>query len=452
MTIRHSRRLSSGFLFIGLCLLAVPIASAQGGWFDRFTGQTTQSAAPAGTLIKVRGNGSVPAPPDQAVVTLGVQRLAAQPAAALSASNDAVAEVVAALTKAGVPATALRTGQFSLVAEPPPAGGSSANSTAARSYRVLNTVTLTTDQPADVGRLIDAAVAAGADEVQGLQFGVADPARYRAAALRAAVAAAAADGRTLAALLGAGEPRVVAVDTLDGSAPSPAGLTGAPPLFPGQSTVDAAVELTLAIDQARLPVAARATATARATVPVTATRTVTATRATTGVTATGTVTVTAAATPQATSTLRVPATTGAAGSGSTAPVAAGGTLPFVPVAQASNGRYRGTRSRAYVVTSAADWERMVAPLLPAGVQVNPDYAKETVIAVFLGERPGSGYGVTTRGVRARDGVLQLDVDVTEPASTPERDSAPTSPYQILTIRTADLPQGGGGLLQAEVAP
>lgn len=450
MPIRHTRRLSTGFLLLALCLLAVPIASAQGGWLDRFTGQTAQTNAAPGTLIKVRGSGSVPVTPDQAVVTLGVQSLAPQPAAALSASNDAVAEVVAALSAAGVTTASIRTGQFSLVAEPQAVGDSAANSTAPRNYRVLNTVTLTTDKPADVGRLIDVAVAAGANEVQGLQFGVADPARHRAAALRAAMAAAAADGRTLAIMLGAGEPRVVAVDTLDASAPSPAAMAGGPPLFPGQSTVDAAVELTLALDRANLPAAPRATATARATLAPKATGSVTATRVTRAVTATGTLTLTATTTPLATATLRVPATTGAAPAGSAAPAASGDTLPFVAVAQASNGRYRGTRSRAYVVTSAADWERMVAPLLPAGMQVNPDYDEETLIAVFLGERPGSGYAVKTQGIRAKDGLLQVDVDVTEPASTPERGSAPSSPYQILTIRRADLPQAGQGLVQAEV--
>jgi hypothetical protein len=95
---------------------------------------------------------------------------------------------------------------------------------------------------------------------------------------------------------------------------------------------------------------------------------------------------------------------------------------------------------------------MVAPLLPAGLVVNPDYPNEHAVVVFLGERPAGGGPVKVRELRMNDGVLQVRLDETAPAGTAQRAGGPSSPFQILTIRTNDVVGHSGGLLQAEVVP
>jgi uncharacterized protein len=471
---RPSRRLAAVLVAVPLALLAVAAsahaqaAAGSGNLLDRLVNRPAQEATGDVTLVRVRGTGTVPVTPDRALVTLGVARAAPTAAEAIAASSAAVAKVVTALTAAGVAADAIQAGAFSLApaeaAVPAPRAGSAA---APARFRAVNTVTVSTAQVADLGRLIQTAVDAGADDVQGVQWLVSDPERHRAAALKAAVAAATADGRALAAALGGRVARVVEVTTLDGgtlrSAPAATPAESAPSLVPGPSTVDAAVELTLAVTGASLPPAPTpAPAGSRTGGPMPAVTAAPYVSATPSATPPSTVAAGSAATNPATAT---PSPAGSPQAGTVAapsmartPLATAATapsgrgIPFVAVTQADTGRYRGTQARAIVVTSPADWERMVAPLLPRTLRFSPDYDRDLAVVVFLGERPSTGFALKVREVTTEDGQLTVHVDTVEPGGTLDRASGPTSPFQVITVRRADLPAGVKEPLQAEVMP
>lgn len=442
------RRIPGTFpILLALALLSMPagtaaLAQESGSILGRLMGQTGQDARPGATVVRVRGSGSVPVRPDQAQLTVGVESRAPAAPDALTANSDALGAVLEALTAAGVPTASLRTGIFALQAAPAAPGAELGGQAAPASYSVVNTLSITTDDPADVGRLIDVAVGAGANQVHGVQFTVANPAAHRSAAVRAALLAASADATALAEALGGRVTRILEVSTL-GGAGGEAAVLGAPPLLAGQSTVDATVELTLEIvgaKQPQQPTAIPPTRTPRAT--ATATLTATATISPTGMIAGGaTITATAASAGEADTR-----------AGPAAAVRGPGAVPFVALAQADDGRYRGTRARAVVATSQTDWDRMAAPLLPSSLRLRPNYREETVVAIFLGQRPGAGYAVTVRELRVEDGVLTARVDATEPAGAVDRSGGPTSPYHILTLRKADLPAGVGEPLQVEVLP
>jgi uncharacterized protein YggE len=123
-------------------------------------------------------------------------------------------------------------------------------------YRGDVTATVTLDDVTTVGRVIDAATGAGANRVEGVIWTLRDP----GAAMRDALARAAADGRARAAALAQGAgvavgavreirvedapvPPVVESGAVR-AAPSPAAST---PVSPGELDADASVEMTFAL-------------------------------------------------------------------------------------------------------------------------------------------------------------------------------------------------------------
>ncbi len=165
--------------------------------------------APAATSsahgITVVGNGSLETVPDVSEWSFGVHSRAESAEAALRESSAATKRLLDALKRAGIAKGDLRTEQVSLwpnVRE----GGTVIG------YEASNSVHVTVRQMAKAGRIVDAAVAAGASEVYGPSFSVSDTrARFDEAAakayddaLRKAEALAAKAGVTL------GQPIVVA--------------------------------------------------------------------------------------------------------------------------------------------------------------------------------------------------------------------------------------------------
>jgi hypothetical protein len=79
-------------------------------------------------------------------------------------------------------------------------------------YQAINHISVTIDDLKLVGRVIDKAVAAGANAVEGVSFGVRDPSAYRARAFRLAVQNAYATASALASAAGVSNLRVVRID------------------------------------------------------------------------------------------------------------------------------------------------------------------------------------------------------------------------------------------------
>ncbi len=209
-------------------------------------------ARPRGTLTVI-GEGEVRAAPDIAVVRLGVETFAPAVQPAADENRRRMDAVLAALGRAGVDPKDVQTTSFSISFENP-----SPETPGVRHegrYRVTNLVTVIGQRIAEVGTLIDAAMAAGANQVWGIDFSLADPKPAEARARAEAVADARERARQLAAAQGV---RLGAVRRMTEQAaqPSPeprfAAAEGfsAPvtPVAPGEIILRARVEVTYTIE------------------------------------------------------------------------------------------------------------------------------------------------------------------------------------------------------------
>lgn len=130
--------------------------------------------------ITVVGTGSAEAVPDVAAWSFGVQTSGESAAAALSANSEAMESVVAALREAGIEEDDLRTEQVSVYPR------TSDDGSTVTGYEASNTVRATIRSLERAGATVDAAVAAGANQVYGPTLTLSDGRAQYAAAVEAA--------------------------------------------------------------------------------------------------------------------------------------------------------------------------------------------------------------------------------------------------------------------------
>ena len=128
-------------------------------------------AEPQRTL-NVMGMGTVTLTPDMAYVNIGVHTEAATAAEAVATNNTQTQQVVDAMKTAGVDAKDIRTMNFSIY--PNTQYDPQTNQKLGTTYVVDNTVYVTVHKLDSLGDLLDAAVKAGANNVNSIQFDVAD--------------------------------------------------------------------------------------------------------------------------------------------------------------------------------------------------------------------------------------------------------------------------------------
>ena len=153
------------------------------------------AATPSTTTITVTGNGTVNATPDQASFDFGVQVEAATAADALSKDGQQAQAIIAALKNAGIDASDIQTTSVSLWPQ------TSNDGTQITGYQASNSVNVT----ASIGKsgdVVDAAVGAGANNVDGPNLDVSDQSSYYAQALKLAVADAQTQAKAIAAAAG----------------------------------------------------------------------------------------------------------------------------------------------------------------------------------------------------------------------------------------------------------
>jgi PrcB C-terminal len=95
-------------------------------------------------------------------------------------------------------------------------------------------------------------------------------------------------------------------------------------------------------------------------------------------------------------------------------------------------------SRQVVVRTAADWTTLWRLHAPGGQPMPAvDFSRETVVGVFAGTRPTSGYGVEI--VRATDanGTLTVDYVETRPAPGAVTAQIVTTPYHLVAVPKHD---------------
>lgn len=206
-------------------------------------GAATSAAAESGG-ITVQGTASVKVAPDRAELTFGAESQASTARAALAANAVEMRKVIAALKAAG--ATDLRTQYVSLSPR-------YNERNEAQGFSASNSVSATVKEIARAGAVVDAAVAAGANQVYGPNLVRGDQSELYRDALKAAVANARASAQALASASGLALGRVTAI-VEGGAAPQPlpfaaadkAMEAGSTPIEPGTQHVTATVSVTFA--------------------------------------------------------------------------------------------------------------------------------------------------------------------------------------------------------------
>jgi hypothetical protein len=211
------------------------------------TPAAAQLATPTPT-IAVSGEATVSVPPDLALIDGGVSSQAGTAREAAAANNAAMGKVLLAIKQAGIDDKDVQTARLSLQPVYTQAPNKSGDS-AITGYRASNRVTLRLRDIGKVAATIDTLVAAGANEIGGISFTVAQPSKLLDDARADAIADARRKAEIYAQAAGVtlGAPVSIAEDS--SSAPAPtmfrkmSGVAAAAPVAQGEETLRVSVSV-----------------------------------------------------------------------------------------------------------------------------------------------------------------------------------------------------------------
>lgn len=237
-------------LFAGgtLVLVALFAVMAQSASPKIANAQTTPTVPK--TDIGVSGTGRVFVTPDTAIASIGVEITAPTLSAATKESSDKMTAVLNAIKAQGVDAKDIQTSSYNVY--PLTNNPKEGESPVVTAYRVSNIVTVKVRKVADVGKVLDAALEAGANSINSVYFTVNDPTKAQDEARTLAVKDAMAKAQTLATAAGVKVGKLFAISEVSGgvvplyrgafeSAPAAGG--GAGPVETGSTEISVSVEL-----------------------------------------------------------------------------------------------------------------------------------------------------------------------------------------------------------------
>jgi uncharacterized protein len=221
-------------LFLGLALAAALISPAL-------------AADPVPRILSMNGHGEVRTAPDVATINAGVTTNAPTAAAALAANSSRMTGVFAALKKLGVAEKNIQTTGFNI--SPQYTNGDNNSPRRLTGYQVNNDVSVRLDDVSKVGAGLDALVAAGANQMNGISFDIAAPAPLLEKARGQAIADARARAETYAKAAGVSLGAIISIS--EGGASEPPrpmyrmmAMAAAPtPVAAGQQSVTADVSV-----------------------------------------------------------------------------------------------------------------------------------------------------------------------------------------------------------------
>lgn len=155
---------------------------------------------PVASSIATSGTGEAKVTPDRAAVMVNVQTRAATAAAAASENARRTAAVLEALGKLGLPKAQLTTEGYTVY--PETRYDQPGQAPKVTGYVVTNTVRAETHRPEQAGAIVDAALGAGANMINGLSFYASSIDAPRRQAIAEAVASARADAEAMARAAG----------------------------------------------------------------------------------------------------------------------------------------------------------------------------------------------------------------------------------------------------------
>jgi uncharacterized protein len=234
---------------LGTCATVGALSLLLGTWH----GARAQVSADVAQTIVVAGEGTATGTPDVATISLSVQSEAKTAREAIDASSTAMAAVIDALKRIGIPENNLRTTGITLNpvrtrprpedTQPPQVTG----------YQAINSLSVVVEPAQRAGEALDVAIGAGANVAGGIQFAVKDDSDLQKRALDAAVKATRVKADAMAAAAGL---RVTGIRTMsdEGGSGVPVARQEAqalsakdagvvPPVQPGELTLRARVRV-----------------------------------------------------------------------------------------------------------------------------------------------------------------------------------------------------------------
>lgn len=232
------RVLSAVFLSGALAAVALPVP-------------VLAETAPA--TITVTGEGTVTAVPDLATVSLGVTTQGETAAEAMAANTAALTAVLDRVKAAGVEDRDIQTSTLNL--NPNWSNSDGSSMPVIQGYVATNVLQIRVRDLPKLGEVLDAAITDGANTLNGISFGLAEPEPAMDEARKAAVAKARARAELLTGAAGVGLGRIVSISESGYMPPMPmyrmeAALADAPvPVEGGEVGVSASVSITWEIAQ-----------------------------------------------------------------------------------------------------------------------------------------------------------------------------------------------------------
>ncbi len=211
--------------------------------------QTSSGEQQAVRTISVSGSGTAYLTPDIAYVNIGVHTEGANAADAVASNNTDSQKVIDAIKSLGVAAKDIQTTNFSIY--PQQQYDNQGKPTGEIKYVVENSVYVTVRNLNNVGQILDGAVKAGANSINGVQFDVADRTQALSDARKAAMDNAKAQAQELAQAAGVTLGPVQSISISNGNPPIPfAQMKAAPqaeaasvPVSPGQLNITVQVNV-----------------------------------------------------------------------------------------------------------------------------------------------------------------------------------------------------------------
>src|SRR5262245_34309309 len=168
-------------LIVSLIFLTLTAASS-------FAQQPPGPAPQPAPALVVTGEAGIFAAPDEAAVRLGIVRQATTAQGAQEQANAVAKEILNSIGKLGVGAQQIQTSRLILSPVYAPRGPESRDAPRIVAYSASNVVSVRLQDLSLVGPVIDAGLKAGANQLEGVQFGLRNEVPSRQQALKEAVA------------------------------------------------------------------------------------------------------------------------------------------------------------------------------------------------------------------------------------------------------------------------
>ncbi len=139
------------------------------------------------STLTVSGAGTVHVAPDEASVRLGITRQEPTAQAAQQEANLVANQILTAITALGIEQDRIQTSELRLTPVYAPQRPASREEPRIVAYRASNVVSVRLDELSRVGPVIDAGLESGANQLQGVSFGLRDDTKAREQALKEAV-------------------------------------------------------------------------------------------------------------------------------------------------------------------------------------------------------------------------------------------------------------------------